>query len=190
MNGAYDAYLAHYGVQGMKWGIRRYQNEDGSLTTAGRARYGKKVDKYRAKLLGKYNKQLIKAQKKGNVALQESIKRRMNNVNKMSEGDLLYEKKKIGTATKVAAVGGAAFNMAKSTPKIFRQAARIKDKYADAYIGDQPIMIQNNGKARVAAIAAMYSIAAVEGAVAVGGITNLVAKSATAKDRNRYFDKR
>ena len=29
-------YLAHYGVAGQKWGRRRYQNEDGSLTTLGR----------------------------------------------------------------------------------------------------------------------------------------------------------
>lgn len=31
--------LAHYGIKGMKWGVRRYQNKDGSLTTAGKARY-------------------------------------------------------------------------------------------------------------------------------------------------------
>ena len=32
--------LYHYGIKGQKWGVRRYQNEDGSLTPAGAVRYG------------------------------------------------------------------------------------------------------------------------------------------------------
>ena len=35
--------LAHHGVKGQKWGIRRYQNEDGSLTAAGRKQYDKNL---------------------------------------------------------------------------------------------------------------------------------------------------
>lgn len=31
--------LKHYGVLGMKWGVRRYQNKDGSLTSAGKKKY-------------------------------------------------------------------------------------------------------------------------------------------------------
>lgn len=34
--------LYHYGVKGMKWGVRRYQNEDGSLTSAGKKRQQKR----------------------------------------------------------------------------------------------------------------------------------------------------
>lgn len=32
-------YLKHYGVLGMKWGVRRYQNKDGTLTAVGKKRY-------------------------------------------------------------------------------------------------------------------------------------------------------
>lgn len=35
-------YLCHYGIKGMKWGVRRYQNPDGSLTAEGIQRYGSK----------------------------------------------------------------------------------------------------------------------------------------------------
>ena len=36
----YSNELYHYGVKGQKWGIRRYQNPDGSLTDEGLIRYG------------------------------------------------------------------------------------------------------------------------------------------------------
>ena len=39
MTSDYEAFLAHYGVKGPKWGQRNYQNEDGSYTQAGAERY-------------------------------------------------------------------------------------------------------------------------------------------------------
>lgn len=34
-----DSHLEHHGIKNQKWGVRRYQNEDGTLTPAGKARY-------------------------------------------------------------------------------------------------------------------------------------------------------
>lgn len=39
-----NLYLEHHGILGMKWGVRRYQNSDGSLTEAGKQRYGVGAD--------------------------------------------------------------------------------------------------------------------------------------------------
>lgn len=38
-----ETYLAHHGILGMKWGIRRYQTQDGTLTATGKVRYGRKM---------------------------------------------------------------------------------------------------------------------------------------------------
>lgn len=69
--------LYHYGIKGMRWGVRKYKNEDGSLTRLGKIRYSKdKVSKddykalkkkYRADVKDQYKKLKADKQKYGRM---------------------------------------------------------------------------------------------------------------------------
>lgn len=60
--------LTHYGIKGMRWGVRRYQNSDGSLTEAGKKRvskeYKRETNKARADVLRKATERQIDAYNK------------------------------------------------------------------------------------------------------------------------------
>lgn len=62
-----DEYLAHYGILRQKWGVRRFQNYDGTLTPAGRERYHKmiatNVQRDRMRTDGKRHKARSKVEK-------------------------------------------------------------------------------------------------------------------------------
>lgn len=83
-------YIAHSGTKGMKWGNRRYQNKDGSLTPLGRAHYG--VGAARSKAAGAIKKVGTAIRKKvapTNTELNAQIrKQRSKNLNKQKRAEL------------------------------------------------------------------------------------------------------
>lgn len=45
----FESSLQHWGIKGMKWGVRRYQNKDGTLTDAGKKRYSRDIQDNKSK---------------------------------------------------------------------------------------------------------------------------------------------
>lgn len=60
--------LYHHGVKGQRWGIRRYQNEDGTLTSAGKKRYSSALSKA-SEAYSKEEQSAVKAFRNGKPAV-------------------------------------------------------------------------------------------------------------------------
>lgn len=56
-----NEYLNHHGIKGQKWGVRRFQNEDGSLTPKGEKNRARNEKKQLNKELHKQNKSTLKS---------------------------------------------------------------------------------------------------------------------------------
>ena len=75
-----EEFLMHHGIKGQKWGVRRFQNADGSLTNKGKSRYrqGKEISREHQKLV--------------NEKYDEATKRSTSYRNAKKEYDRLTEK--------------------------------------------------------------------------------------------------
>lgn len=103
--------LYHDGTKGMRWGVRRYQNKDGSLTEEGKLRYRRLSEKNEIRK--------IKAETRRIKAEERSEKRRL-------KAEVSAEKKKAKIAEKAQKL------LEKSSKKEAKQA--LKDKAAEMFI--------------------------------------------------------
>lgn len=99
--------LRHFGIRGMKWGVRRYQNENGTLTSAGKKRYSADDIKSGAKAAIKNTKSAVgkgtKKVKSGYDSLDENTKKDLKRSVKSAVASTVI-KAGIGTAVVAAAV--------------------------------------------------------------------------------------
>ena len=80
--------LMHYGVKGMKWGVHRYRNKDGTLTDAGRERLSRNLRNERERTL----------QRTGSLKVSKKYKKMTNSeISKVITND---DKKRINDARK------------------------------------------------------------------------------------------
>lgn len=86
--------LTHWGVKGQKWGVRRYQNKDGTLTPAGKKRYDRDIAENNAK---KKDNRINIDGPDAKRWVKEDIKRSRGVVD--SSSDMVRELEKINNAT-------------------------------------------------------------------------------------------
>lgn len=127
-----DDELYHFGVKGMKWGVRRYQNEDGSLTSLGKKRDKMLSDRKTAKKHSTTSN-MVKAEYSRREFEDAKTRLKLENQKKKSKRQQDLEKKYIdqGFAKDEAEI--KAYNRAK-TETILKVAGGIALASAAAYV--------------------------------------------------------
>lgn len=86
-----EDFIAHHGTKGQRWGIRRYQNADGTLTPAGRKRYMKN-NRFRQKYLRDQAKRLEEERRRS-----ETLQQRKARLMKSSNAEEIFKNKDLFT---------------------------------------------------------------------------------------------
>lgn len=111
--------LYHHGIKGQKWGVRKYQNEDGSLTSAGERRYNSgsfkgSINRAKAKIYSvnekHYSKRGNKVMANANKRMKENMLKKADEADKEKQrlkNDPEHQKQVAERRKKAAIIGGS-----------------------------------------------------------------------------------
>lgn len=151
--------LYHHGIKGQRWGVRRFQNEDGSLTPEGMSRYGVDEDgnmseagrKQYEKDSKKYRVENYHHAKRANANLsaeerEEAIRKSFDSDEEYEQAKLDYKKHQSQKATAIALGSIGAIALHGAALGIGLGIHNDKKKNAERYYNNQVQSILNNGQ--------------------------------------------
>ena len=112
----YSDELCHYGIRGMRWGIRRYQNPDGTLTEAGRKRVSKLRDS---------NSRLTERRDKLTKRMEFQTRKYANSISKANQKAAELRVKEYGLFTTKARADKLEYKASKLEARAAQKAMRI-----------------------------------------------------------------
>lgn len=145
-------HLCHFGIKGMRWGIRRYQNKDGTLTPLGKQRLNEKIES--VKTSDRFSEKSLTSLLKDRQADLDRLKKlgykewaKENDYEDFSEDDQKYEySKDLGYSTRNVKAAKIWLDTSRelskklseieSTDKGYEAAMKLVDEYADTYYNE------------------------------------------------------
>lgn len=188
-----EASLSHHGILGQKWGIRRYQNPDGTLTPEGKSRYGnmenitnsplsKKSERLQRKVSSaetdekrsKYNKALNKSRVKDQA---KELKKQIKYDKRSTKGDDILRRYNNDT--------GLAFTKTEHSATLHRLVDPFIGAFAGAPVGALIGAIASGGEP-AGALAGAY-ISSYLGST-IGGLTGATAEWRASTKKGNILD--
>ena len=131
--------LYHHGIKGMHWGVRRYQNYDGSLTNAGRRRLSSKQERAHAYSKDPDVKKHVTWDKDGNVVkVSKKLRKALGtSPDNIDDDELIYT-----TAKSIGSIGGRDSDIRRDVKRQREWNAKNTSQLSDKELVDQILRLQ------------------------------------------------